>query len=189
MNKAIDYFTKNIFDHVILPVHKHMESLAYKTKVKKYLGELEDYLETAWAQVDRLYHASFLGEAIFTGERTYRKDILTKVKGKSNAKKSKKGSTLEDTLVLFDQGKSIDQIAGIRGLTQGTIESHLARLIGQGKLAIKNVMPDDRVEKISFYMLNYPDLTMTELKAKIPVTVDYSDLRMVKAHLDVMKKQ
>ena len=102
-------------------------------------------------------------------------------------KRSRKGATLEDTLTLYRQGKSIDQIAGIRSLATGTIETHLARLIGQGDLLIDEVMNRERVEKISFYMLNHDDLTLTMLKSKIPFEVDYSDLRMVKEHLSRIK--
>lgn len=183
MNKAIAYYTKNIFEQLIMPVHKHKESLVYKTKVKKYMVILDDYLNTVWSQINRLYQASFLGEEIFKGEITYSKDLLHNARNVNQLKKSKKGATLQDTLTLFRQGKTIAQIAGIRSLTEGTIESHLARLIGQGEISIKEILPEDSVEKISFYMLKNQDLGLSELIKKIPFDVDYSDLRMVREHL------
>ncbi|MCB0664268.1 MAG: AAA family ATPase [Saprospiraceae bacterium] len=186
INKAVFYYTNAINNELILPVKKHADSLQYKTGIKKYLTFVKEFLDAAWLQIDRLYNATFFGEDIYKGEKKYRKDLSRDTTSKKK-KRSRKGATLEDTLTLYRQGKSIDQIAGIRSLATGTIETHLARLIGQGDLLIDEVMNRERVEKISFYMLNHDDLTLTMLKSKIPFEVDYSDLRMVKEHLSRIK--
>lgn len=188
MNKAIEYYTQALYTGLILPVNKYREGLRYKTRVKKYQTFLDEYLSAVWRQIESLYNASFLGQEIYKGQRSYRVEILQD-KRMSKSKKSGKGATLEDTLTLYRQGKTIDQIAGIRGLTKGTIETHLARLVGSGEIKISEIMPDDRVEKLSYYLLKNGDLTLSALKAKIPGEVDYSELRMVREHQKLLSQR
>jgi hypothetical protein len=185
--KGIDYFTGHIYENIIVPVHQHTESLAYKTKVKKYLAFLTDFQKSVWAQMDKLYRASFLGNEIYKGKIKYHRQILPKSDSAANRKKPKKGATFQDTLALFKQGKTLAQIAEIRSLAPGTIDSHLAKLIGQKAIKISELMADDRIEKLSFYMLKNTEISMTDLKAKIPFDVEYGELRMVREHLNSLK--
>jgi uncharacterized protein YpbB len=185
--KGIDYFTGHIYENIIVPVHLHTESLAYKTKVKKYLAFLTDFQKSVWAQMDKLYRASFLGNEIYKGKIKYHRQILPKSDSAANRKKPKKGATFQDTLALFKQGKTLAQIAEIRSLAPGTIDSHLAKLIGQKAIKISELMADDRIEKLSFYMLKNTEISMTDLKAKIPFDVEYGELRMVREHLNSLK--
>ncbi|MCB0689226.1 MAG: AAA family ATPase, partial [Saprospiraceae bacterium] len=170
VNKAIDYYSKNLFELIVQPVSQHIESLAYKTKVKKYLAFMDEFLVEVWNQIDRLYDASFLGEKIYAGERKIDRNSLKNQRSKKK-KKSEKGATLDDTLTLLKNGNSVTQIASIRSLTEGTIQTHLARLIGLKKINIYEIMTVDRVEKITFYMLKKNDLSLSQLKSEIPFEV------------------
>lgn len=189
VEKAVDYFTEQIYHKIILPVHQHTESLAYKTRVRKYLTFLNDFQNLVWSQVHKLYNASFMGEALYLASPRYRREGLPKSEASTVRKKAKKGATLEDTLTLFRQGKSPDQIAGIRSLAKGTIETHLAKLIGQGQISIDEVLAGDRVERLSFYLLKNADAPLGEVKNSIPFDVEYSELRMVREHLEKMNSK
>ncbi len=188
VEKAVDYYTSNIYKNILLPVHQHRESLAFKSKVKKYLMYVTELQNAVWAQIDKLYNASFLGENLYQGEKKIHRQILPKAETSSTVKKAKKGATFSDTLLLFRQGKNVAQIAEIRSLAKGTIESHLAKLVGQGEIAIGELMPADRAERLTYYMLKNPETQMSELKLKIPFDVEYSELRMVREHLQSLKK-
>lgn len=57
------------------------------------------------------------------------------VPGKEKAKtKTKKGGTYTETLRLWNEGKSISEIAQERGYSEGTIFSHLEKLVKQNKI-------------------------------------------------------
>lgn len=188
VEKAVDYYTSNIYNNILLPIHQHRESLAFKSKVKKYLLYVGELRNAVWTQIDKLYNASFLGVNLYQGEKKYHRQMLQKTETSGTVKKAKKGATFSDTLLLFRQGKNSEQIAEIRSLAKGTIESHLAKLIGQGEIAIGELMPTDRAERLTYYMLKNPETPMSELKLKIPFEVEYSELRMVREHLQNLKK-
>ena len=188
VEKAVDYYTSNIYNNILLPIHQHRESLAFKSKVKKYLLYVGELRNAVWTQIDKLYNASFLGVNLYQGEKKYHRQMLQKTETSGTVKKAKKGATFSDTLLLFRQGKNSEQIAEIRSLAKGTIESHLAKLIGQGEIAIGELMATERAERLTYYMLKNPETPMSELKLKIPFEVEYSELRMVREHLQSLKK-
>ncbi len=53
----------------------------------------------------------------------------------------KKISTMDKTLTLFKNGKSIRQIAKERELAEGTILSHIQKLVSQDRISINEVLP------------------------------------------------
>ncbi|MDQ2657680.1 MAG: RecQ family ATP-dependent DNA helicase [Bacteroidota bacterium] len=67
---------------------------------------------------------------------------------KPNGKREHETSTRQQSLALFQQGKSVEQIAEIRKLSAVTIEGHLAFYVGQGKLPLDEVVNVDRVPAI-----------------------------------------
>lgn len=59
---------------------------------------------------------------------------IKKVKNMKNTKKSAGGDTYNETLTLFNNGKNISEAAKERGLTKGTIISHIEKLFADGKI-------------------------------------------------------
>lgn len=93
-------------------------------------------------------------------------------------------TTLEETIRLFHEGKSIEEIAKERNLTISTIESHIAQAIKQNLISIDEVMSKDEAKKISEYFpqeLN--EVRLAPIKEKAPEDVTYGKLRMVLAWL------
>ena len=65
-DKAIRYFTDQIAQHLIAPLRAHMNGLAYKKKLKRYLQQVQLIEETCWIKIERLYQGSFLDEKLYT---------------------------------------------------------------------------------------------------------------------------
>jgi len=126
-HKAIEYFAGQIAVQLIAPVQSHINELAYKKKMKRYLKEVQRIKEAWWNKVDRLHQGHFMDEPLYRGEIKHRKDKLVQVKSSATASKKEKSDTFTDTLDLFRQGKTVQEIASIRNLTVGTIKHHLAR--------------------------------------------------------------
>lgn len=64
------------------------------------------------------------------------KEIITFSKdkrGKKPKKKAKKGNTLQETLSLYTDGLSVEEIAKERGMAKNTIFSHLIKLYDEGE--------------------------------------------------------
>lgn len=70
--------------------------------------------------------------------------------------------TGRDSLSLFQSGKTIEEIAQLRGLTQGTVEGHLLSALNAGeKLDISRILIPEAQEKITvaFAKLGFDNLT------------------------------
>lgn len=93
--------------------------------------------------------------------------------------KKTKESTYEITYRLWQEKKNILEIAHERKVTTNTIESHLARLVTEGKLSIVDVMTEDRVDQLNKYFDVFPD-SITDAKEIVGDEYSYGELRIYK---------
>jgi DNA-binding MarR family transcriptional regulator len=94
-----------------------------------------------------------------TGERTAMEEQFIKASGGSidaapegeRLEKAPKASTYDLTLSLLQEGKTIEEIAETRSLTQGTIADHLEKLASSGRISsvdIENALPKDLADAL-----------------------------------------
>ncbi len=93
--------------------------------------------------------------------------------------KATKVSTKEQTYLLYKEGKSIAEIATIRGLSPTTIEGHLAHYIGLGELSLDQFVPQEKARRISEVLRHTPELSIA--KAILGDDVTYGEIQMVMA--------
>lgn len=92
------------------------------------------------------------------------------------------GDTLETTMGLSQQGMAPAQIAQERGLAISTIQGHFAQLIGQKRVALDAVVPDDRVAVIRAAIAQVEDLSrLWPVKELLPEDFTYEEIRCVLA--------
>ena len=99
-------------------------------------------------------------------------------------KKSDKKSTKQISFELFKSGLTIKEIAQERGLTAGTIESHLASFIPSREVDILELIPLKKYKKIITEIENVEFKNLTELKEKVDKDFTYMELRMVLLSLE-----
>ncbi|MCX6791368.1 MAG: AAA family ATPase [Candidatus Gribaldobacteria bacterium] len=75
---------------------------------------------------------------------------------KGSTAKKEKNSTYDQTLVLINQGKSLEEIAKIRSVTKGTVVSHLENLVLNGKIDLAELeqLTDEKL------LLRIPEITL-----------------------------
>jgi hypothetical protein len=178
-HKAIEYFAGQIACQLIAPVQSHINELAYKKKMKRYLKEVQRVRESWWNKVDRLYRGKFLDEPLYRGEIKHRKDKLVQVKSSATVSKKEKSDTFTDTLDLFRQGKNVQEIAVIRNLTIGTIKHHLARWVATGEMDIYSVLPKETIEAVLAYIEDTRELALGAIRHGLGDAFDYNDIRMI----------
>ena len=83
------------------------------------------------------------------------------------------------TLMLFQSGKPITDIAAERGLAISTVESHLAECIRTGDLPVGALLPADRLSTIQTYLEANPSQTLSESRQGLGEAVTYSEIRFV----------
>lgn len=92
-------------------------------------------------------------------------------------------SSRDKTLILFREGKSLDEIVQARGLTMGTIEGHLCELVQAGRIRIEALLSPEVIAPIAEYFQTFPASTTTEARAYFDGTFGYMEIKLVKAHL------
>lgn len=92
------------------------------------------------------------------------------------------------SLELFENGKSVDEIAKERSMAVSTIEGHLAWFVGSGHLNINKLVSADKVELISQYLHEYNSSGLGFVKSKLGDQVTFSELRFVMNHLKYKEK-
>jgi uncharacterized protein YpbB len=178
-SKAIQYFTETIFLQLISPLHQHITELAYKSKVKKYVQQVQFVQENFWVKVNQLYSANFMDEKLFTGEIKYTRDKLKVVASSVTSGKAEKGGTFKDTLELHRKGISIAEIASVRGLTIATIKGHLARWILSGDIQVEEVVPRETILILQNFFTKSEEKTFGAAFREFGDAYDRGDVTMV----------
>ena len=95
------------------------------------------------------------------------------------------GSTYDLTKQLVQQGLSLAEVAKQRGLTKGTITSHIERLIHAGEdLDLRPLMPpSERFEKIKTTFYNSDGTALSQVKAHLGDDYAYDEIRIVRVFL------
>lgn len=172
--KAIGYFTSTFYDSILKIWEADLADKKMKSKMKKYASVTSEVVNVFWNKMNQMYKAR-LGELpIWTGD-WITSDVKVKV-----GKKLQKGDTYRETLELFKQGKSIEEIAAMRDMTTGTIESHLGKWLITGDLHLDDLMPRERQDAIKLAMNSTKEDSLGAIKAKLGDAYSFSEIRWMK---------
>jgi len=95
-----------------------------------------------------------------------------------------KPNTKEASYTLFKEGKTIIEIATIRGFAAATIEAHLAHYIEEGFLDIEALVSADKIALIQPLLKTHDTtLGLTMIKEKLGEAVSYGEIKMVQASI------
>ncbi len=106
---------------------------------------------------------------------------ILKAKKEPKLKKEKKVNTYDQTLALFQEGKTVDEIAALRQLAPNTILGHFANLIQAEKMELEDVMASERIKELEGMFSTHEANTMTEWKELLGDSVSYGEIRMFQA--------
>jgi len=103
----------------------------------------------------------------------------------SNKKKTKepKKSTIEETLVLWNQNLSLYDIAKQRKLTPQTIYNHFAKLIQMEMVQLSDLLPEDKISDLKAAFKDFKGESLGELKEVHGDHFSWDELRLNKASL------
>ena len=107
---------------------------------------------------------------------------------KTGGTRTTKPDTKQETLRLFKEGKAIEEIATIRNLTNGTIETHLAAFIKTGELLIETFLAAKKID-IILSLLNEEAASLNSIKEKAGSDISFGEIRWVLAHKEYIARQ
>lgn len=99
-------------------------------------------------------------------------------------KKPKKKDTKKESLNLFKDGKTIEEIAAIRGFVKGTIEGHLSHFVKSGEVEVFQLLEEPKVKELETYFISHPEHTSAEAFKFFDSKYSYSELRIVRNYLE-----
>lgn len=155
----------------------HLSHVEQFSRTKAYLNALLDVDQSIVQKMREIEKVSRLTQAILTGKKVVKEDMGLAKSGelrsnlmeaarkqakenpkkaggrsgrkKKGGKKRKKGETYLITYALLDKGKDIAAVAKERELAKSTIEGHVARGIGEGRLKLQDYLSSQEIEEIS----------------------------------------
>lgn len=160
---------KEYFDPILTGfcdrISAHLAELkAQKKGLKKYIAEIETIDQLFSGQMQKIKKAVALIESFAGGKELTRADLpgtgsektvtgpastTAAAREKKEKKPSqKKTGTKTASLQLFNQGKTIEEIADQRGLNPRTIQGHLAHWIEQGEIAATDLVSKEELDEI-----------------------------------------
>jgi tRNA uridine 5-carbamoylmethylation protein Kti12 len=102
--------------------------------------------------------------------------------------KKVKGDSKKISLNLFNEGKSISEIAKERELSVTTIEGHLAYFVSTGLIPVNKFLSQEMTDLIMGHFEGKDDLTMGPVKAVLGEKVSWSDIRFAVNHIKFLRK-
>lgn len=96
-------------------------------------------------------------------------------------KKERNSDTKRESLRLFQSGKMPAEIAKIRELTTSTIESHLAYFVGTGDVALKDLVPEEKIARIRDAIQKQGAFPRGALKIALGEDISYGQIDAVLA--------
>lgn len=93
--------------------------------------------------------------------------------------KKPKINTKEVSYKLFKEGKTVEEIAGIRELTENTIFGHLASYIPSSKITVTDLMPEEHYVELKQIIPTLTFENLSDLKNQLDDKYSYAELRLV----------
>lgn len=153
ISKALNYFTKSLFDDVILPLKKIRDVLHTKKGVRGYEGKLTVLQEALWNKLQRFYRVTYKEKPFdidkaFLLNSNYTSNTIEHKVEVAKEKKPEKGKSAKVTLDYFEEGKSVDEIMALRDMARSTIEGHLYTFVRSGELNASSFVTQQDIDRI-----------------------------------------
>ena len=180
---------ENVAPYIVLADSSLIELAAY---LPHTLDELRQISGFGDIKVKK-YGASFL-EAISDYCQSHELSGRMYLKPQKRARKPRGANeivntTRTQTLRLFQEGKTVAQIAEIRGLHIGTIENHLAFYVQKGTVKVNELLNIEKIETISAVVDQVGATKLTPVKEALGENYSFGEIKYVIAHIESMKAQ
>lgn len=185
VNKAIEYFSKNLTEQLLEPLDAHITSLKGVKKIKQYLKYVRQLRNGVVRKINSIQKAHY-GQVVFNASAA--EQAIAYVNAKDHGEKNIKGSSVRETLSMLKDGAKASEIAGKRGLTLGTIEAHISQLIKAGDIHITECMEEGKIENIVSVIREIKAVSLQPVKERLGDHFTYGEIRAVMSHLQYLEK-
>jgi hypothetical protein len=96
--------------------------------------------------------------------------------------KQARGDSYRATVALFNQGRTLEEIAVLRNLALSTLEGHLAQGISSGELELERFVSKEKTAVITSALAQYDGSSISQIKEALGDSYSYAEIRAVQAH-------
>lgn len=175
---AVNFFFTEIRDKVFSPLKEFYAEIKGAKGLKQYNEEFRNWLEDIEEYLNSLKEAHLLETKLL--EEKNDKEVSMKI-----AKVPSQVLTFQ----LFEQGKTIAEVAFERGLVKETVIGHLAKFAEQGLLDISRVITSDKIKAFEDMFYKTPHETLTEWKSALPNEFEFNEIRILINHYNFKKEK
>lgn len=168
---AVNFFFKEINEKIFFAVKNCYAETKGTKGLKGYNDVLSGFIEQVAVYLTNLKKMKLLDNNLYTPEEN--DDIKTSI--------NKKPSHIT-SFQLFEDGKSVNEIAELRGLTESTVLSHLAKMAAIGVLDIERLFSLEHIKLFEDRFRNNNFETLAQCKNALPDFFDYNELRLLLNH-------
>ncbi len=164
------------------------------------LVEMATYLPQVESEMRRMsgvgdlklekYGADFIAAVkAYCEESDLKPRIYLKSQGRERKPRTKRGmhptDTFHKSLALHREGKSIEEIATVRGLGVSTIEGHIARFIAIGEVLVTELVSNEKIAVIREAIVQHGESGwLSPIKEALGENYSFGEIRAVLAHID-----
>lgn len=212
VQKACAYFSP-ILQDLSRQCFEHIREVSSEhKKVKTYLQELLALEENIFQQLYAITKANALTAAILNGEafnkekagltslqQERQKNMATlSISATSTAKKRGAAPTEEKppkpdtkmlTFELYQSGKTVEDIAKERNLTQQTIYNHLCYFIENGKIPVTDLLDTEKVSPILQCIARAASPGLSDIKQLLGDEYTFEDIKLAMAYQRFLEQQ
>ncbi|WP_370900011.1 helix-turn-helix domain-containing protein [Chryseobacterium gossypii] len=175
---AVNFFFTEIRDKIFNPLKEFYAEIKGAKGLKQYNEEFRTWLEDIEEYLNSLKDIHLLETKL----------LDEKHNGEVNLKIAKVPSQVL-TFQLFEQGKTIAEIALERGLVKETVIGHLAKFAEQGLLDVSRVITSDKIRIFEDEFNKNPHETLTEWKNALPGNFEFNEIRILLNHFTYQKNK
>jgi uncharacterized protein YpbB len=170
-------------------IRTHIHEQVGKTKVKKYIKDLQEIFAVLERKTTLLERSKDLTQALAQTQNIreamirFSAPVLVSEK-EITTTKTKKGDSKKITLSLYQEGKTIEEIAKERGLATSTIAGHLTTFIPTGEISITLFLTEEEAAEIIEAAKDEEVISFGALKEKLNNRFEYPQIRAALALLE-----
>ena len=179
--KSIHYFGGQLAKEIIQPLHSYILNTQHKKGVKGFLKMADETQQALMTKLHQIEKLQFGDTAFYEGSSFFKTDnsfISEKIQ-----KKAEKGESHRESLRLYKEGKTIEEIAQERSMATTTIEGHLASFIPSGAVDIHDFLSVNDLNDIKTEMKKISGFSTTPLKQHFGERFTFGQLRMAVSYL------
>lgn len=178
--KSIHYFGDKLANEIIKPLHEYILSIQNKKGVRGFLKKADEVEQALIVKLKQIEKLQFGDTAFYEGSSFFKAD--TSFISEKIQKKAEKGESHRESLRLYKEGKTIDDIAKERAMAVTTIEGHLASFIPSGEVAIADFVKEDELAEIKKVIDKLATTQLGPLKSAVGDKFTFGQLRMAIAY-------